>query len=326
MPSAAFVVVLVPRCTASAALFYRLYICAVYNRCVRFAPEAYTLRNRSIFLSAVVVLGCSLVAVFGVYAQEKNVNVGMVPDAGATQAMLEEKAPLKAYLATEIGREVNLVIPPNYNATIEGLGNGSLDFAYLGGLSYLKAHKQYDVVPLVQRTDDLNFHTLFICKANSSIHSLKDLVGKKFSYGDVNSTAGHLMPYMEMRQAGLEPDTQLHTQYSGSHAATAKLVESGAVDAGALDETIFNAMIADGKLDAGKVRVFYTSKPFVDYVWVARKGVSADLQEKFIRAFLNLREGRNDDVLRLLRGKAYARARNEEYSILRAIAQELKML
>jgi phosphonate transport system substrate-binding protein len=124
----------------------------------------------------------------------------------------------------------------------------------------------------------------------------------------------------------LEPEVQLHTQYSGSHAATAKLVESGAVDAGALDETIYNAMVTDGKLDVSKVRVFYTSKPFVDYVWVARKGVPAEVQEKFAKAFLNLKPGKDDDVLRLLRGKSYVRAHNEEYSILRAIAQELKML
>jgi phosphonate transport system substrate-binding protein len=275
---------------------------------------------------SIIFLVVSMFAVFGVQAQEKALNIGMVPDAGASSASLLEKAPLKGYLAAQLGREVNLVIPPNYNATIEGLGNGTLDFAYLGGLAYLKAHKQYDVVPLVQRTADLEFHTLFICRANAPIHSLKDLVGKKFSYGDVSSTAGHLIPYMEMREAGLDPELQLHTQYSGSHPATAKLVESGVVDAGALDETIYNSMIADGKLDSSKVRVFYTTKPFVDYVWVARKNVPDALQQKFANAFLALKEGGNDEVLRILRGKAFVKADNQRYSLLRAIAQELKML
>src|SRR5581483_2064113 len=87
----------------------------------------------------------------------ETINVGMVPDAGATQISIKEKAPLKAYLEQKLGRPVNLVIPTSYNATVEALGNGSLDFAYLGGLTYIKAHARYGVVPLVQRSADLQF-------------------------------------------------------------------------------------------------------------------------------------------------------------------------
>lgn len=254
------------------------------------------------------------------------VNVGMIPDAGATQVSLEDKAPLKAYLARTLGRPVNLVIPTNYNATVEALGNGSLDFAYLGGLTYIKAHALYGVIPLVQRSSDLQFHCYFIASANSGIRSLSDLKGKTFAFGDINSTSGHLMPYMEMRQAGVDPNTDLKYRYTGSHPATAKAVESGAADAGALDESVYNSMVSEGKLDPNKVRVFYTSKPFVDYVWVARKDVDQSTQERFVQAFTGLKEGQNDSILQILRGKDFVRANNQEYTVLRLIAQELKML
>lgn len=270
----------------------------------------------------------SLFLLFAVAVNADNVpiNVGMIPDAGATQVSSEDKAPLKAYLERTLGRPVNLIIPTNYNATVEALGNGSLDFAYLGGLTYIKAHARYGVVPLVQRSSDLQFHSYFITSANSGIHSLGDLKGKTFAFGDINSTSGHLMPYLEMRQAGVDPDTDLKYRYTGSHPATAKAVESGAADAGALDETVYNSMVSEGKLDPTKVRVFHTSKPFVDYVWVARKDVDQATQEKFVRAFTSLREGRNNDILQILRGKNFVRASNEEYTILRLIAQDLKML
>jgi phosphonate transport system substrate-binding protein len=256
---------------------------------------------------------------------DKTIAVGMIPDAGATQVSIQEKEPLKSYLASRLSQQVNLVIPTNYNATVEALGNGSLDFAYLGGLTYIKAHKQYGVIPLVQRASDLQFHSLFITGANSSIHSLADLKGKQFAFGDINSTSGHLIPYMEMRQAGVDVDADLKFRYTGSHPATAKAVESGAVDAGALDETVFNSMLAEGKLDKSKVRVFYSSKPFVDYVWVARKDVGKEEQEKFVNAFINLKEGKDDQVLQILRGKNFVRAEDSEYSIIRVIAQELKL-
>jgi len=255
----------------------------------------------------------------------ETINVGMVPDAGATQISIKEKAPLKAYLEQKLGRPVNLVIPTSYNATVEALGNGSLDFAYLGGLTYIKAHARYGVVPLVQRSADLQFRAFFITSRQSGIHSLADLKGKTFAFGDINSTSGHLMPYMEMRQAGIDPNTSLKFRYTGSHPATAKAVESGAVDAGAMDETVYNSMVSEGKLDPTKIRVFYMSKPFVDYVWVARKDIGQAVQEKFAQAFTDLKEGQDDEVLKIVRGKNFVRANNEEYTILRLVAQDLQM-
>jgi phosphonate transport system substrate-binding protein len=260
-----------------------------------------------------------------VSADNAAVNVGMVPDAGATQVSITEKAPLKAYLEQKLGRPVNLIIPTNYNATVEALGNGSLDFAYLGGLTYIKAHARYNVVPLVQRSSDLQFRSFFITSSHSSIHSLADLKGKTFAFGDINSTSGHLMPYLEMRQAGIDPNNSLKFRYTGSHPATAKAVESGAVDAGALDESVYTSMIAEGKLDPNKVRVFYMSKPFVDYVWAARKDVDPATQEKFAQAFTDLKEHQDDEILKILRGKDFVRANNEEYTVLRLVAEDLKM-
>src|SRR5215467_12360310 len=257
----------------------------------------------------------------GSRAGDKPVVVGMIPDAGATQVSIQEKAPLKEYLARQMKTDVNLMIPTNYNDTVEALGNGSLDFAYLGGLTYLKAHKQYGVIPLVQRTSDLQFHSLFITGANSGINSLADLKGKTFAFGDINSTSGHLMPYFELKQAGINVDADLKFRYTGSHAATAKAVESGAVDAGALDETVYNSMITEGKLDKSKVRVFYTSKPFVDYVWVARKDVGKEEQERFAAAFTELKEGRDDQILTILRGKSFVRASDDKYELIRKIAE-----
>lgn len=273
---------------------------------------------------AAALLGFGLLA-SGLRGGDKPIAVGMIPDAGATQVSVQEKQPLKDYLSRSMGQPVNLIIPTNYNATVEALGNGSLDFAYLGALTYVKAHAQYGVIPLVQRTSDLEFHSLFITGASSNIHSLADLKGKSFAFGDINSTSGHLIPYMEMREAGVNVDEQLKFRYSGSHAATAKAVESGGVDAGALDETVYNSMIAEGKLDKTKVRVFHTSKPFVDYVWVARKEVDKPTQEKFIKAFTDLQDGRDTQILQILRGKKFVRANNEEYSVIRLIAQQLNM-
>jgi phosphonate transport system substrate-binding protein len=260
-----------------------------------------------------------------VQAAETPVQIGMVPDAGATQVSIDEKAPLRDYLERAIGARVELIIPTNYNATVEALGNGSLDFAYLGGLTYVKARARYKVIPLVQRESDVQFHSLFITRASSSINSLKDLRGKTFAFGDINSTSGHLMPYAALKQSGISLGSDFSFRYTGSHPATAKAVEAGTVDAGAIDETVYRSMLSQGQLDGAKLRVFYTTPPFIDYVWVAREGASEESREKFAKAFLSLDPERDAKVLAILRGTRFRRASDGEYENLRQIARELKL-
>jgi phosphonate transport system substrate-binding protein len=182
------------------------------------------------------------------------------------------------------------------------------------------------LVPLVQRESDLQYHSLIIANAGKPIYSLSDLRGKQFAYGDINSTSGHVIPYLEMKRAGINPDTDFQFRYSGEHSATVKLVEMGMVDAGAVDEAIFNAMIKDGRADRNRLRVIHTSKPFVDYVYVARRGMSDSDKEKFSAALLALKEGKNDDILKLLRASKFVKANDGEYAAIREAAQELNLV
>jgi phosphonate transport system substrate-binding protein len=103
------------------------------------------------------------------------------------------------------------------------------------------------------------------------------------------------------------------------------MVSNGTVDAGAIHKTVFDFLISNGQLDREKVRVFYTSKPYLDYVYVARKDVSEAEREKFTRALLALKEGKDDRVLRILRAQKFVTADDVEYESTRKIAHELKM-
>jgi phosphonate transport system substrate-binding protein len=271
------------------------------------------------------LLGLAFIASRPAIGGETPLRIGMIPDAGATQVSVEQKAPLRAYLEKALGRPVTLIIPTNYNATVEALGNDSLDLAYLGGLTFVKAQERYGAIPLVQREADRQFHALFITQANSPIRDLKDLKGKAFAFGDINSTSGHLMPYLALQNVGIDADSDLKFRYTGSHAATIKAVESGAVDAGACDETVYKEMTQDGKAAADKLRVFYTTAPFVDYVWAARAGLDKQSQEAIVKAFTDLKPHQNDDILAILRGEKFVRADNAEYDDIRATARRLKL-
>jgi phosphonate transport system substrate-binding protein len=271
---------------------------------------------------ALVLIGTTRLA----NAADNVIRVGMIPDAGATQVSVEQKAPLREYLQKALGQPVQLIITTNYNASVEALGNGSLDFGYLGGLTYVIAHRRYGVIPLVQRKSDQTFHSLFITQANSPIRGLADLKGRTFAFGDIASTSGHLMPCKYLLAAGIDADKDLRFRYTSSHVATAQAVAAGAVDAGAVDESVFHQMVAAGDIPAGRLRVFYTTPSFVDYVWVARKDIPAAEGKRFAQAFLELKEPRDAKILEILRGRDFVRANDKEYEGLRTSASQLGML
>jgi phosphonate transport system substrate-binding protein len=272
------------------------------------------------WISAVLLAICVLAAT-SLHGRGKAIALGVVMD----EATSKEREPLRDYLTKAMGRPVDIVAPDTFSETVAHLGNGSYGFACLGALEYIRAQAEYGVIPLVQRVVDQHYHTVFITGTGSSIHSLSDLMGQQFAFGDVDSTSAHLIASYELKRAGINPETDLRARYSGSHPATAAMVETGVVDAGAIDETVFNFLISNGKLDRKRVRIFYTSKPYVDYVYVARKDMPEAERERFARAFLALQEGKDDSVLRSLRAHRFVVANDQEYATMRQIAHEMKM-
>ena len=103
--------------------------------------------------------------------------------------------------------------------------------------------------------------------------------GLTFTFGDELSTSGHLMPRFFLLESGLNPDEDFASQpsYSGSHDKTWKLVESGAFEAGVLNENVWMSAVRLSKVDLSKVEVFTTTPPYHDYNWTIR----GDLDEKF---------------------------------------------
>ncbi|HEX3762657.1 MAG TPA: putative selenate ABC transporter substrate-binding protein [Kofleriaceae bacterium] len=274
---------------------------------------------------ALAVPGCSKAG--GGDPGHKTLRVSMIPTTAADK-MLREAEPLKAYLQQATGAEIELTIPLNYAAVVEAFGHDKIDIAYFGGFTYVQASKRFGAQPLVQRDRDQAFHSLFITQTSSSIGSLADLKGKQFAFGDVNSTSGHLMPEYFMRQQGVDPDVIAKAKYTGGHDATALAVASGQADAGALDEAVYAKLVKDGKLDAGKLKVFYTTPPFLDYVWAARKALDPALADGFRRAMLALDAGKPEHkpVLELLQASRYVPADDASYGPLREAATAAGLL
>jgi phosphonate transport system substrate-binding protein len=240
--------------------------------------------------------------------------------------LARDSQPLVAYLEKETGAKVELTVPLNYAAVVEAIAAHRVDIAYLGGFTYLQASRRAGVRPLVQRAP--YYHSLFITQADSSIMSLAHLAGHTFAFGDVNSTSGHLMPEYYMRQENVDPEVIAKAIYTGGHDATALAVLNHKVDAGALDEAVFRKMTTDGTLDPSKVRVFYTTLPFFDNVWVARNGLNPVRAEKFSAAMVKLdpSDAAGKKLLDLLGATKLVPAKDVSYDRLRKAATQAGLL
>lgn len=247
--------------------------------------------------------------------------LAMIPTTDSGK-IVRESQPLVKYLEKETGSRVDLVVPTNYAAVVEAIANDRVDIAYLGGFTFVQASRRAGVLPLVQRERDQNFHSVFITHPGSGINSLADLKGHTFAFGDVNSTSGHLMPAYYMRAANVDSSVIDKALYTGGHDATSLAVANKKVDAGAMDELVLGNMIKADKIKPEQVKVFYTTPPFFDYVWAARKGIDPKLSDSFSAALLKLDASNPDNkvVLDLLNATKYVRAQDSNYDRLRQAA------
>ena len=253
----------------------------------------------------------------------KELRVSAIPDENPTE-LARIYTPFAEYLSKELGMKVTYTSVVDYAATVEGLAGKKLDLVWYGGFTFVQARKRAgDVVPLVSREEDLTFHSKFITRKDTGITKLADLKGKTFSFGSVSSTSGHLMPRYFLLQNGIDPEKDFAKfSFSGAHDATALWVESGKVDAGALNEAVWDKLVQTKKVDTGKVVVFWTTPSFVDYVWAVRGDLDKDLQERIASALLKLDPNQPADkrLLDLHRTRHYVRVKAEDFKPTEAAA------
>ncbi len=252
--------------------------------------------------------------------------VGDVPDVLKVSAIPDENpnellriyTPFAEYLARELGMKVQFTPVVDYAATVEGLAAKKLDLVWYGGFTSVQAVRRTNGTAqrLALREEDAQFKSVFIAKPGSPIKNLEDLKGKTFAFGSVSSTSGHLMPRYFLLQAKVNPEKDMkQVAYSGAHDATALWVESGKVEAGALNFLVWDKLVQQNKVDLRKVNVFYTTPPYVDYVWTARGDLDKGVQDRITAAFLKL-DYANPEHRRLLdlhRTKKYIRADDADW-------------
>ena len=283
---------------------------------------------RAVLVAVLLVIGMAV----GANAEARKVlRVSAVPDENP-QELLRKHEPFTKYLSKELGMPVKFVPVIDYAATVEGLAAKKLDIVWYGGFTSVQAVRRTGgkATRLVMRKEDAVFRSIFITHADTGITKLSDLKGKTFSFGSVSSTSGHLMPRYFLLKNGINPDRDFGQKpaFSGAHDATALWVEGGKVDAGALNFLVWGKLVKNKKIDTKKVNVFWTTPPYVDYVWTARSELDSDLRERFTVALLKLNYDNPEHrvILDLQRTKGFVRAQDADWEGIEDAAKAAGLL
>jgi phosphonate transport system substrate-binding protein len=282
-----------------------------------------TLLTRRALLAAALLLS-------GAAAQAQAVfRITAIPDESPTE-LARKAGPLVAYLEAKLGMKVEYTPVTDYAAAVEVLVNKKVDMAWFGGFTFVQAHARSGgkVIPLVQREEDEKFRSVFVT-ADPAIKTLADLKGKDFSFGSQSSTSGHLMPRSFLLQAGVDPDKDFkRVAFSGAHDATVAAVAAGKVQAGALNISVWEKLVADKKVDTSKLSVFYTTPPYYDYNWTVHAEMPAALRDKLAAALLALSRdtAEGKQILELQRATRFVPTKPENYKGIEAAARNAGLL
>lgn len=193
--------------------------------------------------------------------------------------------PLANYLTEQLQIPVEIRISRSYQSHIDAIGNGRIDIAYMGPASYVNMVEKYQKKPLLVRQaikGKPSFQGVIFVSDTSEITSLGQLKGRRFAFGDPNSTMSHLVPRFMLWQAGVDVGSLKAYQFTGSHDNVALSVLVGDYDAGAVKEAVFKKYADKG------LKLLATTPPLSEHLFVASVDLNTELVDKIRAAFLRL--------------------------------------
>ena len=203
------------------------------------------------------------------------------PDEDARQYL-----PFLKYLEQATGLRFELRFTPGGGGCIaDMLGTGEYDFAAVGAGIYLQAHARYGVVPLVRGLNAegrAEYQSVIVVAHDSPIRNVGELRGKRFAFGGITSTQGHLIPRIVLAEHGMSLDDLAEHKYTCSYQNAANTVVSGRFDAGGIQDILGRRLAAEGL-----IRIIHTSKSYPSSGIAANRDIPPEVMQNVKQALLD---------------------------------------
>ncbi len=237
--------------------------------------------------------------------------------------LVERFTPLTDYLSAQLGQKILIRVGSDYNDHVDAIKQGKVDFAFLGPALLIKlTQDRNNFAPLgrLSFSGQTSFHGAIIVRKDSGINSLSDLKGKKFAFGDPNSTLSSLLPLRLLNDAGIKLSDLSDYSNLKNHHNVALSVLLGKQDAGGVKEEVFREYESRG------LKAIQWSPNIPTHLFVARQELSQNKIDTLSSLLQNLHQqsGATTILQNIKKGTtAIIPAQIEEYAELQKLISPL---
>lgn len=233
--------------------------------------------------------------------------------------IIKKFSPLADYLSEKSGKTVQIKVSKSYKSHIERVGEGGMDLAYLGPVPYVKVTETYgrqELLACLEVDNKPFFHSVIIARKDSPIKKVRDLKGKKFAFGNPNSTMSHLLPRYILNGTGIPVKKLKEYGFLDSHHNVALGVLGGYYDAGGVKEDVYLEYRDRG------LKMLAKSAPITEHLFIANKDLPEETIETMRRLLLSLKDR---DILTSIKNSVtgMVNVEDEDYDTLRLILNRI---
>lgn len=203
------------------------------------------------------------------------------------ETLMKKYSPLAEYLSKTLARQINVRIGRDYSDHLIYVGSNKVDIAVMGPASYVKMVATYGEKPLLARFEIKGkslLNGVIIVRRESPVNSLASLKGKRFAFGDRESTMSHLVPRFMLKEAGIDIEDLGDYKFLGSHDNVALAVLAGAYDAGAVKADVFEQFRDRG------LKAIISTPSVSEHVLVARSNLPMPVIDQIRSALYSLKD------------------------------------
>jgi phosphonate transport system substrate-binding protein len=233
-------------------------------------------------------------------------------------------------ISSRVGIKIEPVKVVDYNAAVEAMRADRAQIAWYGGKTYIKAAEIANAEAFAAgvRKGDTNagYYAYFVVRSDSSLNTIKDVMGKTLGLNSIGSTSGDLIPKVELLKAGLSTNNKQHFKrvvYAGSHDACLLSVINKQVDVCGMSSRNYDARLKDGTFTSDQVKIIHKSPLVPPPPLAYSKNLSQGLRDKIKTATL---EAHKFGVIGGYGGEMshYIEVSDDDYNSLRDIERLLK--
>ncbi len=221
---------------------------------------------------------------------------------------------LEIAMSGELGEAVHIKmrVAGDYEAGIDDLVTGAVDFARFGPASYVLAKERNPELRILSVESEKGTKVFYgiICVAKESpIRAVEDLHGKSFAFGNSRSTIGRYLSQLFLFRHGIGAKDLSAYGYLERHDKVGTAVARNQFDAGALKEGTFKKLVAKGL----PIRAI-ASFPNVTKPWIARGGLAPKVFDALRAALLRMRD---PAALKALKKDGFLEGGDDDYAVIR---------